>query len=90
MKWFGEPWPSPERRAPVCEDDADRIDVPVGKPCERCQRVFEPADRGVAIPFVTRGLDWGTAQVQETYHHAKCFLATVLGDASAEQIMGNK
>ena len=86
MKWFGEPWPSAELRAPVCEDDADRMPVPVGEPCARCQRPFGARDRGVAIPFVTGGLDWEAVQIQEIYHHIRCFLAGVIGEKMAAQL----
>ena len=80
MKWFGEPWPSAELRAPVCEDDADRMPVPVGELCERCRLMIQPTDRGVAIPFLTGIL------ALEVYHHIRCFLAGVVGDEMAEHL----
>ena len=86
MKWFGEPWPSAELRAPVCEDDAERMAVPIGETCERCQRLIAATDRGVTIPFLTGGLNWEGVLVQEIYYHAKCFLAVVVGDAMAAQL----
>lgn len=82
MKWFGEPWPSAELRAPVCEDDADRMLVPVGYACTHCGEAIEATDRGVAIPFLP--VDHRPFDV---YYHAKCFLADVIGDAAADEIV---
>ena len=88
MRWFGEPWPSPERRAPVCEDDAKRMEVPAGEPCSgQCGRLIETSDRGVAIPFLTGGPNWTPIQMDETYFHAKCFLRMVVGEKVAELAM---
>src|SRR4030095_12564113 len=47
VKWFGSPWPSDECRAPVCEDDADRVDPPpAGEAGVLCGGVFPPHTPG--------------------------------------------
>lgn len=73
MKWFGDPWPSAEYRAPVCEDDADRVPVPVGGSCAYCDKPISERDRGIVIPHL------GTAARLdvETYWHLGCFLWTI-------------
>jgi hypothetical protein len=52
MKWFGTPWPAPVLRAPVCENDADRVPIPAGDECLFCHETIQPADRGVVIPLM--------------------------------------
>lgn len=81
MRWFGEPWPSAERRAPVCEDDGDRMPVPVGSRCAYCEKDIEPDDRGVAIPFAIGSL------AHQLFYHSKCFLGLLVGDALAGRLM---
>lgn len=49
MKWFGEPWPAADFRAPVCEDDTERIPTPVGEPCLWCGEPIADRDRGQMI-----------------------------------------
>lgn len=82
MKWFGTPWPTPEFRAPVCSDDADRVEVPVGDLCLRCGQMIVPTDRGVEIPLV---LD--EDNVSMVSYHARCWLAEVVGEATADDII---
>ena len=54
MKWFGEPWPRADLRAAACEDDADRIPVPVGRDCLYCCcRPITEGDRGVMLPYLS-------------------------------------
>jgi hypothetical protein len=48
--WWGEPWPSAEVRADICDDDRFRIAVPVGEPCMHCPEPIEAGDRGVTYP----------------------------------------
>lgn len=81
MKWFGEPWPRPDLRAPVCEDDADRMLVPAGYACTFCGDAIEATDRGVAVPFLP-----GNAAPYDVYYHARCFLAEVIGEPMADVI----
>jgi hypothetical protein len=54
MKWFGEPWPSAEERAPICDDDKDQDRTPVGSLCIGCGEPIEADDRGVLMPYAGR------------------------------------
>ena len=72
MKWFGSPWPSAELRAPVCEDDADRVPVPVGKDCIFCDDPIIASDQGLTIPHMTAERLGIEAQA-----HLNCFLRNV-------------
>lgn len=73
--WFGEPWPSADYRAPVCDDDAFKTETPVGQPCVMCQEVIAEGDRGTMTSVVTAG---PTVHVQPI--HAECSLRSVLGN----------
>jgi hypothetical protein len=55
MRWFGEPWPSAELRAPVCEDDAERMPVPVGSACLHCNELIDENDRGTEVGYIGPG-----------------------------------
>lgn len=74
-RWYGDPWPAADRRAPVCEDDADRVVTPVGVPCIVCQVKVELGDRGVLIPY------WAGPGTEpgECAYHLRCFLLTTIG-----------
>lgn len=73
--WFGEPWPAPDYRAPVCEDDAFHVETPVGAECVQCQEAIEEGDRGTLMSVVTAG---PTVHVQPV--HAECSLRSVMGN----------
>lgn len=77
MPWFGEPWPSHTMRAPVCEDDAERVEVPVGRPCVLCDEPIGDGDSGtlMAARNPVTG-QWGPEPV-----HRECSLREVLGGA---------
>jgi hypothetical protein len=54
--WFGEPWPADWRqngRAPVCEDDAQRVATPVGDICVYCQGPIGETDQGILMACMT-------------------------------------
>jgi hypothetical protein len=70
MRWFGEPWPSAELRAPICEDDSLRIPVPVGAQCLWCSELIEEGDRGEEIGHLEEG--W-------RYAHRECCFRQVVG-----------
>lgn len=72
MEWFGEPWPSSDRRAEICSDDAYHRDVPVGIPCFVCNVDFVQADQGVLIPMALDRDGW-------TASHLSCFIGMILG-----------
>jgi len=69
--WFGEPWPSPEERAPVCEDDAYRRETPVGAECMYCEVPVAAGDRGMIVPHL--GGERAT-----TVMHVDCMLRAVV------------
>lgn len=59
-EWWGEPWPSADTPASVCDDPATRVPVPVGSACILCQEPIGEGDRGtftmavLAVDDVTR------------------------------------
>lgn len=79
MNWFGEPWPRADWRAPICEDDAKRIPVPVGEACVLCEEPIEENDRGVTMGVVRLGDD-GKPTGTVGYVHAECNLRSVTGN----------
>lgn len=89
LRWFGEPWPLPER-APVCEDDAYRVSEPIGKACLYCPEPIHEGQRGVlmaATPdvpgrFVTGITDPDTRESRSVYVvacHIDCLAGAILG-----------
>ena len=74
-RWFGEPWPRPDWRAPVCEDDALRIPVPVGETCYLCVKPIEETDRGQEM----FGIDADGNVEGPMYHHIECILRNTQG-----------
>lgn len=81
--WFGEPWPSRDRRAPICEDDESSIAAPAGEVCTHCAQVLTGADRGVAVPYLERD---DLAPATHGYWHLRCFLAEVCGEKLADEL----
>jgi hypothetical protein len=81
VRWFGEPWPSEEKRAPVCSSDENRIEIPIGEHCERCEHSILPVHQGLRVRAAT-----GHRRPRYVYYHAPCMLANVLGRELAEQI----
>ena len=49
VRFFGDPWPHEERRAPICSDDRFKVDVEeiVGNKCLECQEPIKENQRGV-------------------------------------------
>jgi len=81
MKWFGEPWPDPVLRAPVCEDDADRIRTPLIA-CLRCGEYIKEGDQGIAMPYVGEfvlGRNFNEDGQVMCAYHLKCYLRSILG-----------
>lgn len=72
MDWFGEPWPSEDQRAPVCEDDDYRVPVPVGELCSICAKPFVDTDRGITMPYLRAGGNTFAS------FHASCFVGSIL------------
>lgn len=91
-KWFGPPWPSAELRAPVCEDDADKVPTPVGHACTVCWRSILDDDQGVLIPCLLSETAWEMLPT-----HIVCFLRQVVDlipptadDAAAQWVLAAK
>jgi hypothetical protein len=76
--WFGEPWPSPDRRAAVCADDRKRIPIPVGEECLWCDETIEDGDRGESMVAVAAEPN-GKVMGRLRYAHAECMLRQVVG-----------
>lgn len=79
--WFGEPWPSANARASVCEDDRRRVEPPVGRPCIWCSEPIHGLDRGVTMRSVTLDGD-----VTREPMHLRCLLGHVTGDRIAADL----
>lgn len=49
VRFFGNPWPNEDRRAPVCEHEEFRVPVDhvVGRNCIECDKPITERDRGV-------------------------------------------
>ena len=75
--WFGEPWPSPELPAPICEDPAMRVATPVGERCLHCAEEISSGDQGVMQTYVD--LIDGHPQGRVAPLHKECSLRTGLG-----------
>jgi hypothetical protein len=73
VKWFGEPWPSADCRAPVCEDDADRVPPPPpGEECLLCGEGFAPDAQGVRMPHLM-----ADRHAEDRYTHIQCLIKNV-------------
>jgi hypothetical protein len=79
--WFGNPWPSAQLRAPVCEDDALRIPTPVGSQCMHCGELIDEDDRGLMYPgFVDADSDGEPRyRAEMLYCHIECNIRSVMG-----------
>lgn len=75
MNWFGEPWPSADLRAPICENDAERVETPVGDVCLLCEELIEEGDRGILMNTITAG---PTVHVRPV--HMECEVRSVMGN----------
>lgn len=51
--WFGAPWPRPEYRAPVCEDDTLHVPTPTGSACAWCCEPIGATDQGTLLATLT-------------------------------------
>jgi hypothetical protein len=79
--WFGEPWPSVGRPAPVCADPGGRVAVPVGEVCLHCGEPVLAGDRGMMQQCVeidrTPTAERTVTRVRPL--HAECLLRMSLG-----------
>lgn len=51
IRWFGEPWPSADERAPICDDDAYRVAAPTDVACLDCREPIIEGERGIVMGF---------------------------------------
>jgi hypothetical protein len=82
-RWFGEPWPDAELRAPVCEDNADRIPTPTYVHCLRCEQPIGPDDQGIVLNYgggvPLDGFTFKVSGHTVVAEHLTCFLLSVVG-----------
>jgi hypothetical protein len=78
MNWFGEPWPSAALRAPVCEDDRERVPLPPGEDCILCGQPIEEGSQGVVMPHAESS-EWGMYVIGVRYNHIDCLSRSVGG-----------
>jgi hypothetical protein len=71
--WFGEPWPSAEERAPVCEDDQYRTNTPVFERCLYCLEPIVIGDRGVALTAIEK------TGPRQAFAHIECQMRQAFG-----------
>lgn len=83
MKWFGEPWPSAELRAAVCEDDANRVPTPVGEDCTLCTEQIMQDDQGVILAHLSLSdEDPLETKVEKRAAHVDCLVRSVGGPSA--------
>jgi hypothetical protein len=81
-RWFGRPWPSDELRAPICEDDADRVELPDGIVCARCEHAITSDDSGVVMGCsegMSHAFTLAATGTLVCAEHLECFLHAILG-----------
>lgn len=71
-RYFGQPWGAPFLA------DAQRVPVPVGRPCLICHEPIIDGDQGVVMPYLYQGEDGAPAQ-RDAAEHRECMLLGVLG-----------
>jgi hypothetical protein len=89
VRWFGEPWPSSEQRAPICEDEEFHRPAPAGQRCAHCGLVIHEGDQGVIMAWGASKFLAGAATTDDRSfwlddhlvcaEHLECFLYTTLG-----------
>jgi hypothetical protein len=84
IRWFGRPWGTANQRAPICEDDAYEIEVPVDTICLVCKNPIIETSRGLvtaASPAIENS--WTLETEEGDYpvvsYHAKCFFSETIG-----------
>jgi hypothetical protein len=84
VRWFGHPWPNDVDRAPICEDDADRVELPPGTVCMECGKKIKSHEQGVVMASV--GAIEGSFLISLGYErhwvvaeHLECMLYQTLG-----------
>lgn len=85
VRFFGEPWPSPDLRAFVCEDEKFHVSTPTDHLCVDCEQPIEADDRGV-IMAAGQGVRhaWTTSTMVAGYTlnvcaaHIDCHIKSIL------------
>lgn len=92
IRFFGDPWPSEEKRAGVCDDDTYRVDPPVNSRCIECDFQITEDSRGVITACSPR--IWGSWDlVFDGYahkvcsYHLSCFLKIVVGGEMVDTVV---
>jgi len=76
--WFGEPWPSAELPASICENPAQRVPTPVGEPCLHCGEEISSGDRGVLQQALNLGPDGRPISLVGALH-IECLMRMTVG-----------
>lgn len=88
-RWFGDPWPSAELRASICEDDHFRVSAPVGQSCIGCSEAIIAGERGVLMAAYM-GMSEGFLSEDHLFvcaEHLDCHLRSILGSELAKLAM---
>jgi len=82
VHWFGAPWPSEALRAPICEDDRYRIEIPVGASCCHCGELIDTDNQGVrySCTIVLAEVTGQPVAGPIPYAHVECNLRCVTGN----------
>jgi hypothetical protein len=67
LQWFGPSWGAP------INEDCERVDVPSGEPCARCEQQIHVGDHGVRM--------WHVPEGYRPLHYA-CFMRGTIGGIS--------
>lgn len=83
VRWFGKPWPSEERRAGVCDDDAYKIETPVGTKCLACTKRIEEGDWGIVTACSPSIFGFWLLRISDVEwsvcsYHSSCFIRLIL------------
>lgn len=97
MRWFGEPWPSADLRAPICDDDRYRVEPPLGHPCLGCGSPILGRERGIlmaasmeidgAFTVTLQFPGDGEAHCAVVAEHIDCLVRTTTGDPNVESLI---
>lgn len=84
IRWFGRAWGRGNLRAPICEDDTYKIDVPVGTICLTCTNPITENNRGLVTACSPEIPGAWTLQTEEgdypvVSYHAACFFSITTG-----------
>lgn len=94
IHWFGSPWPSEQKRAPICENDDDQlpVDTVLEKRCVECGKLFTEKDHGVVTQCVGNvwhhfWIDINGDNTCVCAYHLRCWLTEVVGGVMSEKVL---